>query len=178
MQKTRVLAVLALLFAAGATGVGPASIIPSAAFAETINFQADSVSRERVAGRETTVLSGAARVETDRILVSANRITLSGEGNRYYLAEGSVSLYDKERNISLKAVLLHYDRTLDILKLSGSVELEDHDNRVYARASRIEFRGEQDLVLMQISVRIFKNDIACRAELAVYDRGRSSLELT
>ena len=146
--------------------------------AETIRFSADSVESVLATGKESVRLRGSARVQTNRVEVTADEIVISGDNNRYIDARGSVFVYEKEKDIRLVGDRLFYDRTLDILRITGNAMLDDKRNDIVARAGVIESRGQENLSLIQIGVRILRTDMAARAEIVRYDRNRDILELT
>ena len=165
MRKNRVL--LLLLAFAGALG-----------YAETIRFSADSVETILAAGKESTILRGDARVSTDRVEIRAEEIVLSGEDNRFVTASGGVFIHETQKDLYLTGDSLSYDREFDILRMTGNAVLDDRQNDVLARAGVIENRGEDNLALIQIGVRILRSDLVARAELVRYERNTEILELT
>jgi lipopolysaccharide export system protein LptA len=51
-------------------------------------------------------------------------------------------------------------------------------NQVVVKAGFIESRGQQNVVMVQIGVRIFKKDIVTRSEFALYHRDTNTLDLS
>ncbi|MCL2092818.1 MAG: hypothetical protein FWH12_01365 [Treponema sp.] len=145
---------------------------------ETFTFRADSMSGGRASGREVIVLVGNAEVVSDNLLLQADRIEIHGDNNRFIDCSGNVRGYDEEKNILFRTDRLRYDRTLKIARLEGNSTLEDRDNELVARARFIEYDDEREVAVFQIAVRLFRDNLVCRSEFAVYDRGDQSLILT
>ncbi len=152
--------------------------VPPAGRADSISFSADRVESVLAKGRERTVLVGRAKVTTGSISISADRIELTGEDYRYLDCRGSVKVSDKERGISLESPNLYYDRTRKLTRAQGPSILEDSRNELVLKAEWIENDGETEVTLAQVSVRILKENLSCRAEYAVYRRADKSLELS
>lgn len=145
--------------------------------AEPLRFSADRVESLLASGREVTRLIGNARISTPRVIVQANSITISGDGNRFVEAEGGVIIQELQRSIRLSGDQLHYDRTLDIVRIRGNGLLEDQSNSTIVRGSIIEHRGQENLVIVQIGVRILRDQLTARADIVRYDRNTDILEL-
>ena len=85
------------------------------AYAEDrLEFSADSTVARFAAGKEETELIGSARVETDELEISADRIELYGENFRYLRCSGSVELSHKTRDFLLTSSELFVDRDEEI----------------------------------------------------------------
>jgi lipopolysaccharide export system protein LptA len=67
---------------------------------------------------------------------------------------------------------------LKIARLEGNSTLEDRKNEIVARARFIEYNDEQEIAMLQISVRLFKDNLVCRSEYAVYRRNEKTLVLS
>jgi len=146
--------------------------------ADTFTFSADRMSGTRALGRETTILTGNAEVRSDNLLLRADRIEIHGENNRYIECIGNVWGFEEEKNIIFYTDRLSYDRTLKIAKLEGNSTLEDRENEIVARGRFIEYDDENEITVFQIAVRLFQNDMVCRAEYAVYRRQEKLLDLS
>ena len=157
-----------------------ALLLPASAYASEniFTFRADSMSGGRATGLEITVLSGNAEVRSNNLLLRADRIEIHGSDNRFIECIGNVSGYDEEKEIFFRTDRLRYDRTLGIARLEGNSTLEDRRNELVARARFIEYDEENEIALMQISVRLFKDNLICRAEHALYNRGEQNLFLS
>ncbi|MDR2953382.1 MAG: hypothetical protein LBU82_09100 [Treponema sp.] len=150
----------------------------SFAKADTFTFKADKMSGTRALGRETTILTGNAEVRSDNILLRADRIEIQGDDNQFIVCIGNVWGTEEEKEILFYTDRLRYDRQLKIARLEGNSTLEDRKNEIVARGRFIEYDDENEITVFQISVRLFKNDLACRSEYAIYNRKYKLLDLT
>jgi len=146
--------------------------------AETFTFRADGMTATNALGREVRVLSGNAEVRSNNLLLRADRIEIHGDDNRFIDCIGNVWGMDEERNIIFQTDRLRYDRRLRIARLEGNSTLEDRDNEIVARSKFIEFDENAEVAVFQISVRLFRDDMVCRAEFAVYRRKEQLLDLS
>jgi lipopolysaccharide export system protein LptA len=150
----------------------------SMAAADTFTFNADRMSGSRALGRETTILIGNAEVRSDSILLRADRIEIHGNDNEFIDCIGNVWGHEEDKNILFHTDRLRYDRKLKIARLEGNSTLEDRENEIVARGRFIEYDDENEITIIQVSVRLFKDDLACRSEYAVYNRRDNLLDLT
>jgi lipopolysaccharide export system protein LptA len=146
--------------------------------ADRFSFRADRMSGSRALGRETTILLGNAEVRSDTILLRADRIEISGDDSQFIDCIGNVWGYEEEKNIFFQTDRLRYDRTLKIARLEGNSILEDRENEIVTRGRFIEYDDQNEIAVFQISVRLFKDDMVCRAEYAVYHRQEKILNLS
>jgi len=146
--------------------------------ADTFSFKADRMSGTKERGRETTILAGNAEVRSDNLLLKADLIEIQGSDNQFIECFGNVRGIEEEKNILFFTDRLAYDRRLKIARLEGNSTLEDRENEVVARARFIEYDDENEIAVLQISVRLFKDDMVCRAEYAVYRRNEKMLDLS
>jgi lipopolysaccharide export system protein LptA len=152
--------------------------VSAQAGADTFTFRADRMSGGKAVGREVTVLVGNAEVRSDNLVLRAARIEIRGEDNRYIDCVGGVEGIEEEKEIIFRADRLRYDRTLKIARLEGDSTLEDRKNEIVARGRFIEYDDNAEITVFQISVRLFKNDMVCRSEYAVYRRNEKLLDLS
>ena len=145
---------------------------------EIFTFRADSMTGGRATGREITVLVGNAEVQSDNIFLQADRIEIHGENNRFIDGIGNVRGREDDKNIVFRADRLRFDRTLRIARLEGNASLEDRENELLARARFIEYDDYNEIAIFQISVRLFKDNLVCRSEFAVYRRREQTLALS
>jgi len=145
---------------------------------EAFTFSADRMSGSRALGREVTVLAGNAEVRADNMILRANRIEISGDDNQFIDSIGNVWGMEIERNIVFRADRIRYDRELRVARLEGNAVLEDRANEVVAMGGFIEFDEETEITVLQISVRLFQDDMVSRAEHAVYRRAEQLLDLS
>ena len=146
--------------------------------ADTFTFKADRMSGSRALGRETTILIGGAEVRSDNLLLRADRIEIHGDNNRYVECIGNVWGHEEDKNILFYTDRLSYDRTLKIAKLEGNSTLEDRENEIVARGRFIEYDDQNEITIFQIAVRLFKDDMVCRSEYAIYRRQEKLLDLS
>jgi lipopolysaccharide export system protein LptA len=164
-QKSRVI-IFCLFFAAVFTG------------ADTFTFKADKMSGTKAMGKEVTILVGNAEVRSDNLLLRAEKIELQGEDNQFIDCTGGVSGIEEEKEIFFQTDRLRYDRNLKIVRLEGNSSLEDRKNELVARGRFIEYDEEAEVTVFQISVRLFKDDMVCRSEYAIYRRDEKLLDLS
>jgi lipopolysaccharide export system protein LptA len=165
-RRAFLVAVLLLAAAAGATA------------AETFTYSGDSMEATAAKGSERAVLTGHATVRSDDVLITADEIQLLGKDFTVALATGSVRVVDAKRGIDLSAGDLWYDRKAKIARIRGSAEMVDLENEIVVKGGYLEDRDAEGLTIVQIGVRIFRNNMVCRAEFAKYWRDRKILELT
>jgi lipopolysaccharide export system protein LptA len=146
--------------------------------ADTFTFKADRMSGGKATGREIIVLNGNAEVRSDKLLLKAERIEIQGDDNRFIDCVGNVQGHEEEKDIFFITDRLRYDRTLKIARLEGNSTMEDRKNELVARARFIEYDDENEIAIMQISVRLFKDNLVCRSEYATYRRDEKLLFLS
>ncbi|MCL2765952.1 MAG: hypothetical protein FWD40_11855 [Treponema sp.] len=146
--------------------------------ASTFSFRADRMSGSRATGRETTILIGNAEVRSDNLILRADRIEIQGDDNRFIECVGNVWGHEEDKNILFFTDRLRYDRRLKIARLEGNSTLEDRQNEIVARGRFIEYDDQNEIAVFQISVRLFKDDMVCRSEYAIYRRKEKLLDLS
>jgi lipopolysaccharide export system protein LptA len=145
--------------------------------ADTFTFKADRMTGGKASGREVTILTGHAEVRSDHLLLRADRIEIQGEKNQFIDCTGNVWGQEEEKNIFFQTDRLRYDRTLKIARLEGNSTLEDRKNEIVAKGRFIEYDDKAEITVFQISVRLFKDNLVCRSEYAIYRRKEKILEL-
>jgi len=168
MNRMRVVSFFSLFLAAAAT----------TAWGDVFTFRADRASGGRATGREVTVLTGNAEVRSDKLLLRADIIEIHGTDNRFVDCTGNVRGHEEDKDIIFITDRLRYDRTLKIARLEGNSTMEDRKNELVARGRFIEYDDENEIAVMQISVRLFKDNLVCRSEYALYNRGEDTLVLS
>jgi lipopolysaccharide export system protein LptA len=148
------------------------------AAADTFSFRADKMSGTKALGKETTILAGNAEVRSDNLLLRADRIEIQGDNNQFIDCSGRVWGMEEEKEIIFQTDRLRYDRNLKIARLEGNSTLEDKKNQIVAKGRFIEYDDEKEITVFQISVRLFKDDMVCRAEYAIYRRNEKLLDLS
>ncbi|MDR0442975.1 MAG: hypothetical protein LBH44_06175 [Treponema sp.] len=150
----------------------------SFAAADTFTFKADRMSGSKALGREMTILTGNAEVRSDNLLLRADRIEIQGDDNQFIVCTGGVWGLEEEKEILFLTERLRYDRKLKIARLEGRSTLEDRKNEIVASGRFIEYDDQNEITVFQISVRLFKDDMVCRSEYAVYHREEKLLDLS
>ena len=146
--------------------------------ADSFSFRADRMSGTKALGREITILAGNAEVRSDNLVLRADRIEIQGDNNQFIDCTGNVWGMEEEKEIIFRTDRLRYDRTLKIARLEGSATLEDRKNELVAKGNFIEYDDNAEVTVFQISVRLFKDDMVCRSEYAVYRRNEKLLDLS
>ncbi len=143
-----------------------------------LEIESDRWSSVFAEGRERTVLSGNARVRSEQFDITADEIELYGDDFRYVRASGGLRIEELERGLVLTGGSLFVDRERDLMRVEGSAEMEDRENELIVRGGYIEYRGEEELTVVQIGVRILRDDLVARSEFARYRRDLDELELS
>jgi lipopolysaccharide export system protein LptA len=146
--------------------------------ADAFSFRADRMSGTKALGREITILAGNAEVRSDNLVLRADRIEIQGDNNQFIDCTGNVWGMEEEKEIIFQTDRLRYDRTHKIARLEGSATLEDRKNELVAKGSFIEYDDNAEVTVFQISVRLFKDDMVCRSEYAIYRRNEKLLDLS
>jgi lipopolysaccharide export system protein LptA len=146
--------------------------------ADTFTFKADRMSGGRASGKEITMLTGNAEVRSDNLVLKANHIELQGDDNQFIECSGDVWGLEEEKEILFQTDRMRYDRKLKIARLEGNSTLEDKKNEVVAKGRFIEYDDQAEIAIFQISVRLFKDEMVCRSEYAVYRRQNKLLDLS
>ena len=146
--------------------------------ADVFSFKADRTSGTKAIGKETTILIGNAQVRSNSLVLKANRIEIQGENNQFIDCTGGVWGFEEEKDILFYTDRLRYDRKLKIARLEGNSTLEDRKNQLVAKGNFIEYDDRAEVTVMQVSVRLFKDDMVCRSEYAIYRRNEKLLDLS
>lgn len=152
------------------------------AAADKFTFMADRTDAVMAQGRERTILSGNARVVTGDTEIEAARIELYGSDFRFLVCSGGILVKDSRQGFLLRCENLFFDRELEMARVQGYSEMLDQKNNLVVKSSYLENWGQENLAIIQIGVRILKEDesgvMICRAEYARYDRDAEILELS
>ena len=152
--------------------------LPLSLYGDTITFRADRVTGSKATGMEITELFGNAEAKSDDLYIQAEKIIIQGSDNRFLDCTGNVRGRDEEKDLHFRTDRLRYDRVLKIIRFEGNNILEDRKNELVVRSRFIEYDQDQELIILQISVRLFKDDLVCRSEYAVYRRNEKILNLS
>lgn len=129
-------------------------------------------------GKERTVLSGNAVVLSGATEIRADKIELFGKDFNFAVCTGNVSARNNSKGIYLRCEEMFYDRKKKLIRIEGFAEMLDKENNMTVKGNFLQDDSESEVTLIQIGVRIIKEDIVCRAESAKYDRKTKILELT
>ena len=151
---------------------------PNAWAEDPFSFRGDRLTSTFTAGQERTILTGNARIVSGNLEIEADTIELWGKAFRFASCRGRVNVRDTQKNLILKAETMEYDRNLKISRFKGLCEMEDAENGVSLKAGLFEYDEGTEKMVIQTGIRIFKGDLVCRSDFAVYDRTSDSLELT
>ena len=143
-----------------------------------ITFSADKMQGSGEKGKNSTALTGNAKVSVDSLNIYGERIELYGKDYRYIKASGNVTGEDAEKGFTFSAASLSYDRETEVAEFMGQAKVEDTKNKVETAAERIEYNQKNEIILLQMAVKLKSKDIACDSLFAVYNRNTSMLELT
>lgn len=153
-----------------------APLVPAAPV--KITFSADKLQGSGGKGQTSTSLTGNAKVSVDSLNIYGERIELYGKDYRYIKASGNVTGEDAEKGFTFSAASLSYDRETEVAEFMGQAKVEDTKNKVETAAERIEYNQKNEIILLQMAVKLKSKDIACDSLFAVYNRNTSMLELT
>jgi lipopolysaccharide export system protein LptA len=170
MRRTN-LAVLCLLTAG-------AGLFGQKTSQDIFTFQAKKTQAVLAKGKEHTILSGDARVVSRSFTIKADTIELYGDDFSLVTCTGGVRAVDQEKGISLACDKLFYDRKKDFIRIETYAEMQDQKNAMIIKGGYFEHRNAEDITIIQIGVRILKEDMACRSEFARYNRETEVLELS
>lgn len=147
-------------------------------YSEQYSFSSDFLQSVMAEGKERTLLEGNVLVQSEKKKITAGRVEILGKDFQFFICEDNVVVEDLEKNFTLSSEVFHYDNDNRIIRINGPSIMEDRDNEMIIKCSYLENRENDDLIIMQVGVRILKEDLACRSEYAVYDRAKNMLELT
>ncbi len=154
------------------------SVLTVSGWTDTFTFSADRMNTVLAKGKERTLLSGNAKIISRNTVITADEIEIYGSDSQFALCRGNVTVKDEEKGIILHSENLFYDRENDVSRIEGYVEMEDQKNELVVKGGLLEHYGEQDITIIQIGVRILKEDMVCRSEFARFKREEEILELS
>lgn len=157
------------------------ALLSTVAADDTISFNGGSSSIVLREGRENVVLSDGASVDVGSMRISADTITLSGEGWTRVECSGHAMIADEERGISIETESIYYDREEERILISTWYEIEDTVNVVSATGASLEYRLDEERLQLDKNVMLLKDTdsgiMRCQAESVVFSREENSLEL-
>lgn len=146
--------------------------------AESIQFSADYMMYEAAEGSNFTVLSGHAYVKTGSKEITADEIRLFGEDYTILVCNGDVEVYDSEEDLKINSEMLYYDRVSRITRINSRSVMEDYKNEMIIKSGFMEFKQEENILVLEIGVRILKENLTCRCEFAIYNKDSNRLSMT
>ena len=154
----------------------------SCLFADSISFSGGESSVVLRDGRESVVLSDGASVTVDSMSISADSITLSGDGWRYVTCSGNTSVIDESRGISIRTSSIWYDRTEERILISSWYEIDDTKNEVSATGAALEYLLDDERLQLDKDVTLLKNTddsgiMRCSAESVIFSRNDNTVQL-
>jgi lipopolysaccharide export system protein LptA len=148
------------------------------AHADTFSFSGDRTEVVLAEGRERTLLEGNARVVSNDITLEAGEIELSGSDFRYAELRSAVRITDTARDLIITAEEVSFDRTTENSQARTNVSVEDNGNDLLLKGGYLETREGGDLLFVQSSVRVLRDDLTARAQFLRYRRQDEVLELS
>jgi lipopolysaccharide export system protein LptA len=143
--------------------------------AQNFTFSGDKMNFNQRSGE--TVLEGNVQVIWDNLILTAQRITIMGQDNKILQAEGSVILYDKKNQTSLRSRQLRYNSTTKLVQAVGNVEVEYPQDNLSVRSGFLRYDEENKLWDFESQVTFKGEDFAGRGERMRYDETTFLLEL-
>lgn len=147
-------------------------------FAETITFSSDNMKGTAGDKSSYTLLEGNAKVTTNSMNISADKIELTGDDFRYIKASGNITGSITESGMDFTCGTLSYDREIKIATLENAVHLVDTENDVTADAQLIEYNQNTSIAVMQISVTLKQKDNTCTSAYAIYRKDAQLLDMS
>ena len=147
-------------------------------FGDSIKFAADFVQYEAAEGREYTLLSGNAYVKTGSKEITADEIRLYGEDYNILICNGDVEVIDSEENFKINSEVFYYDRKSKITRINNRSIMEDYKNEMILKSGFMEYKETGKTLILQIGVRILKENLTCRCEFAIYNKNLNTLVMT
>lgn len=147
-------------------------------FSDEFGFSSDRLSTVLAQGKQHTLLSGNAEMISDNTTITAQEIELYGKDFQFAICRGDVTVVDKKQGITLTSEKVFFDRKGKRTRVEGDVVMEDIENEMIIKGGFLENLEEEDITIIQIGVRILKEDLVCRAEFAIHNRAEETLELT
>ena len=145
--------------------------------AETLSFAGNSMESIMAEGRERIILRGSAELLSEDNWLFADVIELYGEDFIFAHCRGRVKVLNNKQGIELFADEIFYNRRKKVVRVKGNAVMVDKKNEIVVKGGFIEHWEERDESIIQLGVRILKEDLVCRGEYARYLREEEQLEL-
>ncbi|PIE03930.1 MAG: hypothetical protein CSA76_06920, partial [Spirochaetales bacterium] len=85
---------------------------------------------------------------------------------------------DKEKDIAIGCGRFEYDRETGIIHFRRQVEFTDESQNLVIRCEAMDLLEKEDIVIMQMAVRLIQDDIVCRGEFATFNRAQNTLAIS
>lgn len=142
-----------------------------------ITFSAKSVQGVLAKDKQDTILTGSVKVITGSLVITADRVELSGQDYVNVACSGNVNVADTEKGFSLVGEKLSYQRDTEIGVAQGKVTVNDTKNNTVIDAEWVRFDQQQSIFEAAVSVVVLKEDMSIRAEYAFYNRDTEEIKL-
>lgn len=181
VMKTRArvpLLIAALMLVAAQLSFSQASsTAPASGGKKPITFSAKSVQGVLAKDKQDTILTGSVKIITGSLVITADRVELSGQDYVSVVCSGNVNVNDTEKGFSLIAEKLNYQRDSEIGVAQGRVAVNDTKNSTVIDAEWVRFDQQQSIFEAAVSVVVLKEDMSIRAEYAFYNRDTEEIKL-
>jgi len=142
-----------------------------------IVFSANTVQGIIAKGKENTILMGSVHITTGSMIITADRIDLSGEDYVNVVCFGNVTVQDTEKGFSLVAEKLNYNRDTEIGLAQRKVFVNDTKNNTIIDAEWLRFDQKQSIFEAAVAVKVRKEDMSISSEYALYNRDTEEIWL-
>jgi lipopolysaccharide export system protein LptA len=149
-------------------------VVTALSAADPISFSGGTTRMVGKEGQQRITLSDGAVVTTGSITLTAQTIELSGENFRYVTCTAAVTLTDVKRGITLHAANLFFDRSDELILITGYVEIDDKTNQVQGSAFMLSYEVERGLIELQVAVHLLRHTesgpMICKSDTLTFDR--------
>ena len=132
-------------------------------------------------GNKSVSLTGGAKVNTDRVELSADSMKLYGENYRFITCTGDVRANEHENGISFISPDIFYDRETGVVRSDSWIEIQDPKNQASLSGAWFEYNMETSIMKLQIMARIIKiaeeKMMVCRADAIEYNGKEKTVSL-
>ena len=142
-----------------------------------IVFSANTVQGVIAKGKENTILMGSVHITTGSMIITADRVDLSGEDYVNVVCLGNVTVQDTEKGFSLVAEKLNYNRDTEIGLAQKKVFVNDTKNNTIIEAEWLRFDQKQSIFEAAVTVKVRKEDMSISSEYALYNRDTEEIWL-
>ncbi len=142
-----------------------------------ITFSAKSVQGVLAKDKQDTILTGSVKIITGSLVITADRVELSGQDYVNVACSGNVNVTDTEKGFTLVSQKLSYQRDTEIGVAQGKVAVDDTKNHTSINAEWVRFDQRKSIFEAAVSVVVLKEDMSIRAEYAYYNRDTEEIKL-